>query len=449
MLIADLTAVRLYNYPSDRLQGTMMGHCLDSLYQSKYSGDTRGTTVRKPPASLTQMVDTNVVCVLPKMRIAAVGSTLRNATRNLSLLPGRGEMRCSWDMTAAEPMGEDEETLDILLIPAPFSIDATDFEVIGQEGHDRDILHNNKPNWGNFKLKQPWIDKALAYKFIKDCCRLLAATKKQTRSVNAVILPEYALSYETFERLCDALKKNCPSLEFVLAGASSNCDGQKANTLLTRVWARNEAKNHITNSRRKHHRWRLDRAQVEAYGLSSVLTPSVSNWWESSIVGQREMQFHRFRKDSAFAALICEELARSDTCHDILRSVGPNLVFALLMDSAQIPVRWPGQYAAALSDDPGCAVLSFTSNALVERSNFARTGGSKSVALWRDEKRGTVTMDMPDGKGARGILLSLWSEIVKDQTIFGKRSAVRAWRYANHVPIHPLQADPGSKVAAL
>jgi hypothetical protein len=37
---------------------------------------------------------------------------------------------------------------------------------------------------------------------------------------------------------------------------------------------------HFTNSRRKHHRWRLDRAQVESYGLGSVLNPKVRNWWE-------------------------------------------------------------------------------------------------------------------------------------------------------------------------
>jgi hypothetical protein len=44
---------------------------------------------------------------------------------------------------------------------------------------------------------------------------------------------------------------------------------------------------------------------------------------------------------------------------------------------------------------------------------------------------------MPQGSGPRGVLLSLWSENTNDQTIFGKRSDVRAWRYAGHFGVSP------------
>lgn len=46
----------------------------------------------------------------------------------------------------------------------------------------------------------------------------------------------------------------------------------------------------------------------------------------------------------------------------------------------------------------------------------------------------------PPGSGPRGVLLSLWSEHIRDQTLAGKRSNVRAWRYSSHAPLVPLAA---------
>ncbi|NUB44665.1 hypothetical protein GEU84_009745 [Fertoebacter nigrum] len=463
--ISDLVSVRLFRDPLKRFDGQAMGELLKSLYQFEdralpdagaepvavadlaaiqgIDGATANTPTAtraapRGPASLTFLADSSVVCVMPKIRVAAVGATIRNVTRNLALLPGRGELRCFWDMTDAEPDSEDRETLDILLIPAPFVLNATDFQphTVPNGATTPNDLRWDKPNWESFHLAQNWIgghDKQEG--FIRGCVDLLTAARAETRAVNAVILPEYALTYALFDRLCSRMKDAAPDLEFVVAGASDNCEGQAANTLLTRVWQKRNPLMHITNSRRKHHRWRLDRRQVESYGLGTVLNPMVSHWWETTPIGQRELYFHRFRKDSAFAALICEELARSDVCHDVLRAVGPNLVFALLMDSAQIPGRWSAQYAASLADDPGCAVLSFTSYGLVERANRLRKDGSHSVALWKDDTGNLVQIAMASGEGPRGVLLSLWSQHVVDQTITGKRSNVRAWRYSSHFPV--------------
>ncbi len=453
-MIADLACVRVFRDPIKRFNGTAFGDLLNSLFYDvdkklKRSRASRSTATDAPikttpaprgPSSLTFLTDTSVICVMPKIRVAAVGATIRNVSRNLSLLPGRGELRCFWDMTDAEPESEDRETLDVLLIPAPFTLDAADFKPNSDENgvNTPTTLRNDKPNWENFRLDQPWIAKGdVQEAFINDCVSLVEATKRETRAVNGIILPEYALKYEVFGLLCTRLKLAAPHLEFVVSGSSDNCNGQKANTLLTRIWQKSDPEKHITNSRRKHHRWRLDRRQIESYGLGTALNPKVSHWWETTPIGQRELYFHRFRTGSTFAALICEELARSDVCHDVLRAVGPNLVFALLMDSAQIPGRWSAQYASSLADDPGCAVLSFTSYGLVERANRLRSDGSQSVALWKDDTGKLVQIPMPKGEGPRGILLSLWSEHVQDQTITGKRSLVRSWRYSSHAPIIP------------
>mmetsp|Transcript_18179 Transcript_18179/g.28459 ORF Transcript_18179/g.28459 Transcript_18179/m.28459 type:complete len:649 (-) Transcript_18179:7740-9686(-) len=471
-MISDLVCARIFQEPMERFQGMQLGSLIADLYSRtdegltpptensstghiRSTGDpqdpTRTTTIPRGPASLTLMTDTSIVCVMPKIRVAAVGATMRNVSRNLALLPGRGEMRCFWDMTDTEPESEDKATLDILLIPAPFALSANDFRPcadqpddenpddfngFGPSGSANSKLHRDKPNWENFELRQPWIiGKTKQEEFIRDCVDLLKKAQAETRTVNAVVFPEYALTYDMFDRICFRLKEVEENLEFIIAGSSDNCDGETANTLLTRVWQKRNPTTHITNSRRKQHRWRLDRRQVESYGLGTSLNPLIANWWETSAISQRELYFHRFRQGSAFAALICEELARSDVCHDVLRSVGPNLVFALLMDSAQVPSRWSAQYAASLADDPGCSVLSFTSYGLVERANRLRSNGSASVALWKDDTGRLVEIPMPPGQGARGILLSLWSKHVQDQTITGKRSIVRAWRYSSHYPV--------------
>ncbi|PCH72010.1 MAG: hypothetical protein COC12_06880 [Rhodobacteraceae bacterium] len=393
----------------------------------------------RPPASLTMVADTSVVCVLPKMRIAPVGATLRNVSRNLSLLPGRGEVRCYWSNIGdtATP-SEDNETLDILLIPEPRRIGSIDFVPQANGNRTNNVLHREKWNWDNFDLAQNWIKtEGNRAKFLADCAKLLLKAKRQSRCVNAVILPEYAVDYALFEQICDKLKVIEPRLEFVISGSSNNCHGQSGNMVLTRVWDSQEKPEfHITNSRRKHHRWRMDRRQVEAYALSSALNPKIVNWWENTPLGRRELYFHRFRKASVFSVLICEELARSDPCHEILRSVAPNLIFALLLDGPQIQKRWPAQYASNLADDPGSSVLTFTSYGLIERANLqGHFDPNFSIAMWKDDTGKVVEIPMPQSDGPRGVLLSLWPEHIRDITITGKRSEERAWRYSSHFPI--------------
>ncbi len=400
-----------------------------------------GNEVPKPPASLCQVVDSGMVCVLPKVRIAPVGATLRNLSRNLALLPGRGEVRCSWHMSPAQPPNEDTETLDILLIPEPSTIRARDFSPGSDDDHSLQERHYYKKDWETFSLQQSWIDsKDKQKQFLRNCCDLLTEAKKQSHCVNGVVLPEYAITFELFEELCAALKKEEPNLEFVISGTSNNCKGGpkgesiEGNHVVTRVWYTKDA--HQTTSRKKHHRWRMDRNQVETYALSPALNPKIKNWWEDTPLGRREVHFHRFRKRSVFSVLICEELARSDPCHEILRSVAPNLIFALLLDGPQIRERWPAQYASNLADDPGSSVLTFTSFGLINRSNLqGHFKENRAIALWKDDTGKVVQIDMPKGDLPCGVLLSLWSDHVSDRTITGKNSLVRSWRYSSHFPV--------------
>ena len=389
------------------------------------------------PASMTALIDTDVACVLPKSRIAQVGCTLRSLSANLALLPPRASVRCQWAEPVSPPRDDDRATLDILLIPAPFEINGIDFEENTLTGGP-----TGRRPWGNFSLRQSWL---------KDPSQLETTTRKliknaqqQTRSLNAVMFPEYALDWESFDRICKAAWEEEPALEFIIAGSSKNCEGHLGNHVLTAL--RHESISPSASgrpwisavSRRKHHRWRLDARQVSDYALASALNPAVDCWWENHQIRTPELYFHRFRQSSTFVTMICEDLARSDPCHEIIRSVGPNLVFALLMDGPQLPGRWGARYASSLADDPGCSVLTFTSWGLVKRTNQSgKYQPSRSIALWKDETGNLEQVLMPAGDGPAGVLVSLAGKNTTDWTIDGREVQNWSWRFHGQQPILP------------
>ncbi len=393
-------------------------------------------------STYASLADPAVLCVHPKARVSQLGSTLRNITHNLSTTGPVGNVRSSWKPILDEPKHESDEGLDILLIPLPYEINAQDFKT-------KELTGEQKRTWGNFYVDQTWlplnddrtINEAQYKLFEAKIIDLVDNAKQDVASINAAIFPELSLRYEVFERLVFSIKKASPKIEFIVAGSSNNCDYEEGNFVVSAIWDKNplaDQKNtkntssdilYIT-SQKKHHRWKMDGSQLRYYGLSSILHPE-RIWWEELAIGQREIGFFQFRKGSVFAALICEDLARSDPVHEILRSVAPNLVFALLMDGPQIIPRWPARYASTLADDPGSSVLTLTSYALVKRAN--ETSGweqSRSIALWKDESgfRKEIEMD----KGASAVLLSLTGIAWSDRTIDNRqRDGKCSWRFGS------------------
>ena len=155
-MISDMACNRLLRDPLGDYDPSPFEEWLKNLYFEQFQNEEddevddllpSGLKGKKPPATLCRVVDSGIVCVLPKVRVAPVGATLRNLSRNLSLLPGRGEVRCSWHMSTAQPPHEDTETLDILLIPEPAKIQAKDFkanqddEVPIDERHYLSLIH--------------------------------------------------------------------------------------------------------------------------------------------------------------------------------------------------------------------------------------------------------------------------------------------------------------------
>ncbi len=384
--------------------------------------------IEHSPTIASGNVDRDVVCVQPKARTPDVGCSLRNLSHNVALLPSRGVMRVHWLSPPAVQMDEQTASLNLLLVPFPYAVENACF--VSKGGADKDDLS------GWFDLEQRWLASAAAdlVAFVR-----LLLEKAATRDViHGVVFPELSLNYDVYEKVATFLRDHVPSVQFLVAGSSGNCGGEKGNFALASHFFDDAAASGgapakrmmATASRPKHHRWSLEESQIAAYGLQTAFiafNPAM-RWWEEIPLQARELHVHPMRGSSVFTVMICEDLARSDPAHEPLRAIGPNLVFVLLMDGPQLEWRWAARYSMGLAEDPGSSVLTFTSRALVERWNRGKppTDQSWSVALWKDEDHRAVGVDCPEGDDA--VILKLVGRPQTERTIDGRSDApTYAW----------------------
>jgi hypothetical protein len=157
----------------------------------------------------------------------------------------------------------------------------------------------------------------------------------------------------------------------------------------------------------KHHRWKLDRAQVIQYSLGNSLHHERS-WWEHIDVANRRLSFVRLTPWLSLCVLICEDLARPDPAGDVVRAMGPNLVISLLMDGPQLIGRWASRYATILADDPGSSVLTVTSLGMSELSRpVSGPSRERVIALWKEEGASPVEIELPPGCHAAVLSVSM------------------------------------------
>lgn len=71
------------------------------------------------------------------------------------------------------------------------------------------------------------------------------------------------------------------------------------------------------------------------YGLALELDRCVV-WWKQLEVEERVMHLDVFRQESTITAVICEDFARVELDLSMLRTLGPNLVFAPFKDDPQV-----------------------------------------------------------------------------------------------------------------
>jgi hypothetical protein len=154
----------------------------------------------------------------------------------------------------------------------------------------------------------------------------------------------------------------------------------------------------------KHHRWSLDEHQINQYHLGGALHPQV-RWWEATEVPRRSVGIMEVGEGVTVVAVVCEDLAQIDEVAEVIRAVGPSLVFTPLLDGPQLNSRWAARYASVLADDPGAAVLTLTSYGMAQRSRPPGRAPSPVVALWKDPVRGLREIALESG--AEGILLTV------------------------------------------
>lgn len=373
---------------------------------------------RNSGMSLSREVSTTKARVLPKKHTPQQGLTLRSMTHHLALcMPW--EVKAEW-VSFDAPIEAD--LINLLLLPWPREVDATFFQlqdgqrVPGSGGH----LHRQF----RYVPKGPGAD-AFEQELRAAVTRALAKTSR----LHAIVFPELALSCEEWNRATQVAEAfnllliagvhddrherlNVPVNSCRVQFATRSAESEKsAPPDFSSLWFKKQA---------KHHRWCMDRNQVLQYDLGGQL-PAGFRCWENSHIDSRSIFFATVGGWLTFSVLICEDLARQDPIADVMRSVGPNLVIALLMDGPQVAARWPARYAGVLADDPGTSVLSLTSLGMCLRSRKSgdpSAAPSRVVALWKDKIYGTREIALEPDKS--GCVISLVCEIREEYTADGR-----------------------------
>lgn len=371
-----------------------------------------------PQQSLCERVPPDVAIVLPKALTPAVGCTVRALSHHLALLPGCSVVSPRWYLTGDGDQGNE---MRLLVIPFPFDVPGTSFVKTGEA----QAIGDHGKAQGYFALEQPWLKwpdgtDLTAEEFVEALVVPLldAARRESDTPVHGILLPECAVSREFGMRLADVLATRADQygLKFLISGLlDSTTTGHTRNLAMGYVFDRPRATKVVNptapaiaeGAHSKHHRWCLDRPQVKRYGLSSLFHEDTDKWWEEIDVSERQLPFFAIRDDLCMTVLICEDLARADPAMPVLRSVGPNLVVALLMDGPQLDSRWPARYATVLADDPGSSVLTITCAGMVDRSNYMQSNPRRSVGLWRHANGHMQELFLP--KQHYGLLLTLRS----------------------------------------
>lgn len=365
----------------------------------------------------SELVNQDIVCVQPKSRTPDVGCSLRNMSHNLSLLPPRGEMRVHWlTPPASDVTDETTSNLNLLIIPYPYYIENSWIRGTA-------ICNDSSDGWGWFDLEQRWLD-LHAGSLTDYIDALIAQCTTDTGWVNGIVFPELALSYELYEKIAKHLRDHHRSVQFLVSGSSSNCNGDKGNfALASHFYNSGSERMMATVSRPKHHRWSLEKSQIDTYDLANCFPPMQSKnvrWWENIPLSKRSIHVNALRSSSVFTAMICEDLARSDPAHGPLRAVGPNLVFVLLMDGPQEEWRWANRYSTGLAEDPGSSVLTITSRALMTRWNRApHRSQSWNVAIWKDETGRAKTIECKPQ--AQAVCIQLAGKPEVERTVDGRK----------------------------
>jgi hypothetical protein len=320
--------------------------------------------------------------VLPKMRTPQSGLTLRSVSHQLTL--HSGEVEVMWRTIPWANVHQN--TINLFLVPWPVQVDEHCFATT------RDTLELVR-----YFRYCPSAD-GLAPR-LRSLVDSVVAQERQRGRLHLIVFPELALDRLSLRQLLALLRdrhldkdqaRRLQHVPMVVCGVHSLDDGRQSEDeeqddprdgfprgtptpdelapgLNEVILATYFADRWYEISQLKHHRWKLDRNQIRQYGLEGRLSTARS-WFEHIKVSQRRLTFLAPTPWLTLCPLICEDLAQLEPISDLIRGVGPTLLTALLMDGPQLKERWSARYASVLADDPGTAVLTFSSIGMVRRS---------------------------------------------------------------------------------
>jgi hypothetical protein len=333
------------------------------------------------------------------------------------------------------------EYANLLLLPWPLEVKASDFRPLDNSVH--------RPSKDPFSFFEFAPTKGLDFDLLD---RVLIAAREEVGSVDVVALPEMAVDEVEIDELEALLHRH--GVVNLHAGVRRRSDlpgtppgnwlHSSVNPRLEKGATSSEPTGQWFHIRQdKHHRWSLDESQIYQYHLGGALHPSV-RWWEAMEIPRRAIQFMEVA-ELTLISLVCEDLAEHDDIAQLVRAVGPTVVFAMLLDGPQLTTRWAARYASVLADDPGSAVLTLTSFGMVQRSRPHRRDVSPVIALCKDSASGF--REIPLETGAHGVVLT----ICMDRAT--RRSADGRWPVDNGtcafgVAVHQIRAsNTGSQPA--
>ena len=391
----------------------------------------RGRELLARTGSLARM-NPRVLRVLPKVRTPPTG---RPSFSRYACVHGPG-IEARWRKMPARHAGTDvrSEYANLLLLPWPLEVKASDFRPL-----DDALQRPTKEPFAFFEFAPA---RGLDFDLLD---RVLLSAREEAGSVDVVVLPECAVDESEIDELETLLRQH--GVVSLVAGVrrSSAQSGSGPGNWLHMSFNPRLEKGATPSEERprwfrmrqhKHHRWSLDESQIYQYHLGGVLHPSV-RWWEAMDVPRRAIEFVEVA-ELTLVSVVCEDLAQHDDIAELVRSVGPTVVFAVLLDGPQLTSRWTARYASVLADDPGSTVLTLTSFGMVQRSRPHRRDVSPIVALCRDPVRGS--REIPLEAGAHGVVLTVCMERATRRSADGRRP-VDNGTHAFDVAVHQIRAS--------
>jgi hypothetical protein len=408
-----------------------LGVALDTADCAACAYRARGRELLARTGSLARM-NPRVLRVLPKVRTPPTG---RPAFSRYACVHGPG-IEARWRKMPVRHPGTDvrSEYANLLLLPWPLEVKASDFRPL-----EDSVRRPAKEPFAFFEFAP---SRGLDFDLLD---RVLLSAREEAGSVDVVVLPECAVDESEIDELEAVLQRHgVVSLVTGVRRSSAQSDSGPGNWLhmsfnprLEKGAAPSEQRTPWFRIRQnKHHRWSLDESQIYQYHLGGVLHPSV-RWWEAMEVPRRAIEFVEVA-ELTLVSLVCEDLAQHDDIAELVRSVGPTVVFAVLLDGPQLMSRWTARYASVLADDPGSAVLTLTSFGMVQRSRPPQREVTPIVALSRDSARGF--REIPLEAGAQGVVLTVCMARTTRRSADGRRP-VDNGTHAFDVAVHQVRAS--------